>query len=152
MVDDIAGLYADSNFFLALLNDESGRANAAEALLAEAAIRSIPVATSSLTLTEVAYTVRDRLGGQFGAVERIDALMLDSGLIRFVDLTETIALDGRTLVRAAGASRRRLSPADAVHLASATAIRASVFWTFDKRLGGVAGNLDLPFPVREPGT
>lgn len=150
MVDDIAWLYADSNFFLALLNDEPGRAGAAEALLAETANRS--VATSSLTLTEVAYTVHDRLSGQSGGAKRIDALMLASGLIRFVDLTEAIALDGRNLVRLAGASRRRLSPADAVHLASATAVKASVFWTFDKRLVRIAGDLDLRFPVREPGT
>lgn len=150
MADGIAGPYADSNFFLALLNDEPGRADAAQALLAEAAGRSL--ATSSLTLTEVAYTVHDRLGGQFGGPGRIDALMRGSGRLRFIDLTEAIALDGRNLVRAAGASRRRLSSADAVHLASATATGASVFWTFDKRLVQAAGNLDLPFPLREPGT
>lgn len=152
MAADARGPYGDSNLFLAVLNGEPDRAATAAEAMNDAARTAGGITTSIFTLTEVAYTSRDRLGDGAHDLRRIDAAMRRAGIVRFVEVTESIALLGREYVRAAGRVRRRLAPADAVHLATAETVGASIFWTFDERLMRLAELLDLPFPVREPGT
>lgn len=108
------------------------------------------ITTSIFTLTEVAYTAGERSGADTHGLQRIDSAMRRSGLLRFVEVTERVALLGRDRIRAAGRAGRRLTPADAVHLATAEISGATVFWTFDARLIDLAGRLELPFPVSEP--
>lgn len=150
MVADPFRPSGDSNLFLAWLNDEPGRADAAEAALAGAMRAGIRITTSVFTLTEVAYTAGERSGTDMHDLQRIDSAMRRSGLLRFVEVTERVALLGRERIRAAGRAGRRLTPADAVHLATAETSGATVFWTFDARLIDLAGQLELPFPVGDP--
>ena len=150
MVADPFRPYGDSNLFLAWLNDEPGRADAAEAALAGTMRAGIRITTSVFTLTEVAYTAGERSGTDTHDLQRIDSAMRRSGLLRFVEVTERVALLGRERIRAAGRAGRRLTPADAVHLATAETSGATVFWTFDARLIDLAGQLELPFPVGDP--
>lgn len=152
MAADSSRPYGDSNLFLAWLNDEPGRADVAEAVLADAMRTGIRITTSTFTLTEVAYTASERSGADAHGLQRIDAAMRHSGLLRFIEVTERVALLGRERIRAAGRASRRLTPADAVHLATAETSGATVFWTFDERLIDLAGRLDLPFQVGEPGS
>lgn len=152
MAADSSRPYGDSNLFLAWLNDEPGRADVAEAVLADAMRAGIRLTTSTFTLTEVAYTAGERSGADVHGLQRIDAAMRHSGLLRFIEVTERVALLGRERIRAAGRAGRRLTPADAVHLATAETSGATVFWTFDERLIDLAGRLDLPFQVGEPGS
>lgn len=152
MATDARIPYGDSNLFLAVLNGEPDRAAAAAVIMDDAARTAGGIATSTFTLTEVAYTSRDRLGDEARDLLRIDAAIRRAGIVHFVEVTEAVALLGREHVRAAGRVRRRLAPADAVHLATAEAVDASIFWTFDGRLLRLAELLDLPFQVREPGT
>ena len=106
--------------------------------------------TSMLSLTEVAYGAAEKVKGILDpAIEQeIDKLWFPSGPIRFYEYHETIALAARDLSRMATARKWRLAAPDAIHLATARAIGAKEFHTYDHKLFRWSSIVGIP--ILEP--
>lgn len=69
--------------------------------------------------------------------------------MRLIEFHRLIATDARDLVRAAHFDGKRLTPLDAVHLASAARLNVTEFHTYDGKLLGFTG---VAFKLVEPWT
>ncbi len=103
--------------------------------------------TSELARTELARTVRrvnhdDR--GRLADAARLRAEL--SHAERLWERLDLIAVSTRVLTEAAAIEQPFLRTLDAIHLAAAVSLRASLsaFVTYDKRLAAAAGELGLP--------
>ena len=107
--------------------------------------------TSEVARTELARTVR-RVNhddsGRLADEARLRAELSHAELLW--DRLDLIAVSTRVLTEAAAIEQPFLRTLDAIHLAAAMSLRASLsaFVTYDKRLAATAGELGLP--VRSP--
>lgn len=119
----------------------------------EARRRGERILTSSLSLTEVAFTKLEAEAQQLDPVVEpaLDALFFDSDLVQLIPFDEDIALLARRLVRQTVPQPSRLKPIDAIHLASARFAGAEMIWTFDQKLINRAAELvDIPAMIPQP--
>ena len=143
-------VYFDASVFIAWFNNEPGRADTVEQILAACSEGSLGVITSIVSLTEVAYL---RSGGDRPDPDRIDeqinALLLNERLIGIVPFNQPVALRARRLVRLGSGSRQGLTVLDAIHLASAEIAGSTYFATYDRDFARAAAGMRIGPPTLE---
>ncbi len=139
--------YCDSCVFLAYFKNEPGRAEIVANLLDEAQKDSSRKLLSSIfSITEVAKAAADRSTSESEliSIAKLDSLWDNSSLVQLADFHIKLARMARDLVR----EHSNLKAKDAVHLATAQLHQASIFFTYDKKLLGLAENFS--FDIVEP--
>jgi predicted nucleic acid-binding protein len=153
MPDEPRRIYWDACIFLSFVNGEKGRSEVIQQLLDEAAAGEFELVTSTVSIVEVAFgkAEQDDAAPDPDVLAAIEAFWAADAPVKLVEFHRLIALDARDLVRDARLSRdERLTPLDAVHLASAIRLEVEDFHTYDGPLLRFKGA--IPFPIREPWT
>lgn len=148
MPDPSKRYYWDSNVFLSYVNKIPDRLSAIEAMLDEAEKSKIEIVTSMVTIAEVAYAATEKLGRALDAATEADLDVLWDPPVRLVEFHRLVAEDARSLVRAAMQKGERLTPVDAIHLATAKRAGAAEVQTYDDQLRSRAQMLG--FVATEP--
>jgi predicted nucleic acid-binding protein len=146
--------YLDANVLLAYLNGESGRADVVEDLLATAADGELRLVSSAVSIVEVAFAAHEKTGGSLdpGVEHRIEALWHPQGPVRLVEAHRSAMLEARSLIRRELADGHgRLTPLDAVHLATAKIVGAERIFTYERACAASWSRL-VGIPVEEPWT
>jgi predicted nucleic acid-binding protein len=142
MASKIQLLYWDSCVFLSFIDAEEGRVEVIESLFEEVkkSDGNRKIVTSTVSITEVAYGSQEKIQRTVDPdiLAKIDALWADSSVLTFVEYHEGIARIARDLMRNAMANGNKLTPLDAVHLASAKWLGAHELHTYDGRLNKFA--------------
>ncbi len=134
----------DSSTFLAYFQAEAERIACCEAALEEAEAGKVLIVTCALTLAEVlAIRGQERLPPT-PEMKRKVVNFFKNEYISVQNVTRQVAELARDLVWENG-----IDPKDAVHIASALAVDAPVFETFDKSLISKSGTV-AALIVREP--
>jgi len=134
-------VYVESSVFLALVKGEEGRIEDCRAVAFQAEAGEITVVTSPFTLAEVAKTEGVALAED---VEREISLFFNHEWIHLVELDRLVATRARKVIR-----DFNLKPPDAVHVASAVNIGATLLLTYDKdllRIGRIE-NMEIRQPA-----
>lgn len=142
--------YWDSCVFLSYLENNLARVSHIESILNKAAEREVQVLTSTLSITEVAYTSyeRERRVLQLDEEERIEGLWYPP--VMLIEYHRGIATEARRLIRESfQGNGPTLKPADAIHAATACLHEATAFHTYDEKLARVLSTL-LAFEVGPP--
>jgi predicted nucleic acid-binding protein len=152
MPDNPQKIYWDACVFLAFINGDAGRVDTIEQLLDEATAGAFELFTSTVSQVEVAFgkAEQDGTAPDETTLTAIEALWLPDSPVTLVEFHRLIATDARDLVRAAHFDGTRLTPLDAIHLASAQRVGASEFHTYDGTLLKFSGCPGLT--IREPWT
>jgi len=152
MPSDFVLIYWDANVFLNYRQNSADRSVALDDLVREARLGEHRIVTSTLTITEAAFSSAERESRTLDSrwEDDLDTMFDDVEMVRFVEFDRSIARHARSLIRRAMVSRRRLMPADAVHLASAHRARVDVIHSYDKDLHSL-GRL-VSITVAEPAT
>lgn len=152
MPDRYRRVYWDANVFLAYVNGEPDRLPVIDALLDESRRGNIIIVTSMVSMTEVAYATAEKLQQSLDpeVEEAINNLFADREVVRLSEYHELLAREARALIRDAVANGWKLTPMDAIHLATAKRLDVSEFHTYDQRLLKYEGPLD--FPIHAPQT
>lgn len=118
--------YLDANVLLAYISSEADRVDIVDQLLSDAAEGKRSLATSTLSIVEVAYAVSD-LGIDLSKAseQAIDELWAPTSPILLVEPSVSVMRSARGFLRQAKGAGRSLKPADSIHLASA-AITAAI--------------------------
>jgi predicted nucleic acid-binding protein len=135
-------LYWDSNVFLSHLNGVPERIKTIRDLIQEIEENeSSCILTSSESIVEVAHVLDEKMNGRLDprVEEAIDAMWQNHKLIKMIDNGHHISTLARNLIRDAIPQKWKLSPKDAVHLASAYWYNKNVcpideFHTYDTKL------------------
>ena len=135
MPDDLQVIYWDANVTLSYLNAIPDRVSDLDALLEQSG-REFQIVTSTVSVVEVAFAAIEQAAGALDpAVEQhIAALWATDSPIKLVEFSVLVAETARGLVRQAMIHGKRMRPMDAIHLATAQALTASRFHTYDERL------------------
>lgn len=135
-------IYWDSNAFLALLQNESGRVDACRDTLEAAQTGDFLIVTSALTLAEVLWLK----GGPRLPEEKADLLnrFFRRSSLRVVNLDRRIAQVAQRLVWENG-----IKPKDSIHLASALHFECSILETFDRPFISKSADFES-IEIREP--
>lgn len=145
-------VYFDANVFLAFVSDEPERAGTVEELLRQAGVRSLVVLTSTVTIAEVAYGAEERLQRALDdSIERrVDELWAPGGPVTMIEASRRVLTAARGLIRVnLAAGHGRLTPLDAIHLATAEIERADELATYEKNKHAQWTEL-IGLPVTEP--
>lgn len=143
-------VYWDTDPFLGWLQDEAAKVQLCQGTMERARAGEALIITSALTLTEVLW----RKGGPRLAVDKADKLrrFFRHSYIRVVNVSRTIAEGAQDVVW-----NHDVRPKDAVHVATALAMKAAVLETFDDGLlkkSGLIGSPPLlirtPLPPKQP--
>lgn len=146
--------YWDANVFLSYLNEDPLRISTLEAILDDVLNnKKDKIVTSVLSKVEVAWVATEKINRALNQEEeaRIDALWNDSSIIELVDFNDDITQIARSLLRKSMARGLSLKTNDAIHLATAEWVGASVMNTYDDRLykfNDLIG-IDIKAPVAE---
>ena len=145
--------YWDANLFLDYVSKTPRRIEVIDALIAESRSGETQIVTSILSISEAAYSDAEKQGWQADprVAEALDEMFGDYSLLTLVEYDQRIAIRARSLMRRALSLKRRLKPADAIHLASAEHVGAGIVYSFDAKLERRSQELES-VPVREPRT
>ncbi len=136
MPNDSDLLYWDADVLLSYINGDEGRVEHIRALLADADKGLVNIATSTFSVTEVAFAAQEKAEKAARVLEdvedeRIRKLWLPSSPIRLVEFHLLLAERSRELLRESITRGWSLKPADAIHLASAENIGAAKLHTYN---------------------
>ena len=137
--DNAPSVYLDSCVFLAFFQNEPDRADDVAELFEKALQKEVKLYTSVLSLTEVAFLEQERAKNLLDPLveQRIADTFNEEGLVTLIENTKLVATDARKLVRKTMVDQgKTLKPPDAIHLASALRVGASVLHTYDDPLIG----------------
>jgi predicted nucleic acid-binding protein len=151
MPDDTPRIYWDACVFLSFINGDPDRAEVIQQLMDGASKGKFQLLTSTVSQVEVAFgkAEQDSKAPDATVLAAIDAFWGSESPVNLIEFHRLIAQDARELVRLARFDRdERLTPLDAIHLASAQRLQAADFHTYDGRLLRLNGT--LAFPIREP--
>jgi predicted nucleic acid-binding protein len=126
--------YWDSDVLLSYIDGVTGRVENIRSFMADADNGLITIATSMLTIVEVAFGAAEKVGGALdpGKEADIRSLWLPPSPIKLIDLHLGIAERARELIREAiTRGVKMLKPADATHLASAESVGATRLHTYN---------------------
>lgn len=128
--------YWDACVPLAYIAGEADRVPVVEESLRRARSGAIVIVTSVVAVTEVAFAAAEKADGELDpeVERRIDELWKPASPIRLVEFHRLLATDARDLMRSALARGHALSPADAIHLATALNQHATALHTYDEGL------------------
>ncbi len=130
---DPSRVYFDSSVFLAYLNNEPGRADVVATLLEDSEQDRIEIVTSTISLAEVVYLRGSGVGQDFALIDaQIDSLLRNSRITTLVQFTPAIAVRAREFVRSVPGRNAQLTVLDAIHLSSAAASSAEMFFAYDR--------------------
>jgi predicted nucleic acid-binding protein len=142
---EIERRYWDTACFLAIMNNETGRAGECAAILRAATMRRLQIVTSALTITEVLFPKGGRpLSPELRATVR--RFFKHPGIV-LVNVDREVAESAQEYYWDHG-----VRPKDAVHVASAVYAGAPAFETYDSALIALSGKLggDPLLTVRPP--
>jgi predicted nucleic acid-binding protein len=149
MTDVVPPHYWDSNLFLSYVEGTPGRVATVRSLVVRASPDSIRISTSMVTVSEVAFSGRERATGVLSpSFDRAITRLWADPVIELVAVSFDIVMTARDLIRGALLDGPRLKPMDAIHLATARSADASVFLTYDQALQRHSGRHG--FPIIEP--
>jgi predicted nucleic acid-binding protein len=142
-------IYFDACVLLAYIGNEAGRADIVQALLDE-----IEILTSVLSITEVAYGAQERDDGLTAEGEAaIDTLWTPASPITLVDISQTLAREARSIIRAAKEEGLGgIRSADAIHLASARLYGCDAIFTYEDETRRTRWHHATEIDVSEPTT
>lgn len=145
-----ARVYWDASVFLAYL--EGRETLTCDALLAAARKGEIEILTSVLSVTEVALVEEEKRQQHADPAvdEAIAALWADSRAVKLVEYNLLVAREAQALIREALGRAVRLTPREAMHLATARRMRVAEIHTLDKALLKIGAALG--FTVSPPKT
>ena len=128
--------YWDACCMLSYINGDAARMPDLSSFLEESEKRDIQIATSTLSTVEVAYGHHERSGQTLDTHVENDIAKLWSpgGPVKLVEFHTLIADGARRLIRLGLTQGWALKPPDAIHLATAKAIEADEFNTYDEGL------------------
>ena len=127
-------VYFDPNVFLAYVCDEEGRAAMVAELLRKAAGGDLVIMTSTMSIAEVAYAAEEKMQRSLddATEKRIDSLWVPGSPVSLVEASRRVLVEARTLIRKnLAADRGRLTPIDAIHLATAMVERVDELATYE---------------------
>ncbi|MBA2596763.1 MAG: PIN domain-containing protein, partial [Chloroflexia bacterium] len=127
-------IYWDSSVFLHDIEGTPEWMSILDALIDEASrAGSLVIVTSTLSIVEVAYAKAEKSGKALdpAVVAGMDALWGDRSAVQLVEFDQVIARDARGLLRRSIEIGRKLTPPDAVHLATAAIMNVSDCQTTD---------------------
>lgn len=137
-------VYWDSSVFIAFLKNEPGRADICRLILEAAERGEVKIVTSAFTLAEVIkQPERPPISEE---QERFIQAYFEREFIVIINVDRFIGNAARRIAR-----DFQLKPADAVHVATATAANVDVMHSYDDRLrkkSGLIGN--PPLRIEEP--
>jgi predicted nucleic acid-binding protein len=119
-------VYLETTVFLAHLKGEAGRIEDCKAVMTQAEAGDITAITSTVTLTEV---IKIPGGHLPESVEVTIDAMFQSKWLHLVQLDRLVATQARQIAR-----KHRLTPLDAIHVASAIARGADKLLTYDQKI------------------
>jgi predicted nucleic acid-binding protein len=122
---------------LSYINQDPGRINHLDALLAEAARGELTILTSVLSVAEVAFAAVERTGKALDdqQLERIDKLWAPAGQVRLVEFHVLIAEGAREIQRLGVPNGwTGLRSIDAMHLATARQAEVDAFQSYEPKL------------------
>ena len=130
-------VYWDTCVFLELIEGDESRRHGIEAVLNEAEKGNVHIYTSTLTIAEVTHAKSERQSHTLDkdVEDRINAMWDDSSVFILVDVFVGIGLDAQRIVRDAIKNVAKISPPDAIHLATAVRLGCKEFHTFDEFKG-----------------
>lgn len=125
-------VYWDANVFLSYINGVADRLPDIDALLAKSGAE-FQIVTSALSIVEVAFGKIEQDGRALDeeTERKIDALWEPPSPIQLAEFYPLLAHEARALIRQAVPRGWNLKPADAMHLATARRLAATVFHTYD---------------------
>lgn len=144
-------VYWDSCLFLAIVNEEAGRADVCANLFKEAAVeRKAQIYTSAITVAECAVVQ--------GSEEHDETIRryFEHSCVTVVNADRLVAERARELQRRAYADLgRKLPVRDSIHLATALRVNAEVLLTYDNDdllplSGNFAGRSGIYLKIQEP--
>ncbi|MFN8589902.1 MAG: PIN domain-containing protein [Thermomicrobiales bacterium] len=107
------------------------------------------IVTSTVTIVEVAYAKQEKSAKRLDPtlLTAMDEMWSDEAVVRLVEFDRLIARDARYLMRRSVEIPRKLTPLDAVHLATAQRLRVAECQTMDEPMKNWK---DLGFQVVDP--
>ena len=158
MTSEPFDIYVDSCVHVSYLNGNFARTPHIEALYRQARAGEVTLYTSTVALTEVSYILGQLTADNSGEIQdrRIDRILRNGRLVKLVNFNQAIAVAARQLVRESAERRRRqgrmmeraLKPLDAIHLASAQAMKVHTFLAYDTVYRSLRA--EFPFDFAEP--
>lgn len=120
--------YWDVCVFLSYINGTVGRAAVIEDFLLRSRRGEFRIVTSTLSIVEVAFAAAEKESEIVDpAVQpKIDSLWADRKAVARSEMHQLVAREARRLVRFATARGWKLTPADAIHLATAVGLKSSI--------------------------
>jgi predicted nucleic acid-binding protein len=125
--------YWDTCVFLSYINGDVNRLPDIRALLESANKRAIEIVTSVFTIAEVAFASSEKQAGALDPEieQRIAELWAPASPVGMVEFYPLIANRARNLIREGLTRGWSVKPPDAIHLATAQAVGASILHTYN---------------------
>ncbi|MGI8407547.1 MAG: type II toxin-antitoxin system VapC family toxin [Actinomycetota bacterium] len=144
--------YLDSNVLLAYVLGEANRATTVEQLLREAEGGKRRLITSTISVVEVAFAAEKSKGFAIdpGALAAIDKLWEGGQPVGLAEASTRTMYVARDLARRARSESWGLTPADAIHLATAVRHEASVLYTYEAKATRERWSSIMGISVDEP--
>lgn len=137
-------IYWDSDAFLGWLQEEAGKVELCQGTLERARGGDVVIVSSTLTLAEVLW-MRNAPRIPEDKAEKVRRFFRHS-YIRLWTVTRAIAEDAQDLVW-----KQSIRPKDAIHVATAIAVKCSALETFDQALLDHSGSVGSPpLIIRKP--
>ncbi len=156
MPGDVPASYWDACLFLSYIEGARDRTADLRELLEQAHAGKRRIATSVLSMTEVAFAKEEKDSRTLSPeVEHgIDALWVPGSPVKMVELHPSLAREARGLIRQALTNGQNLRPPDAIHLASALELDVDEFLTYDTKLLQMEKLVGIPIrkPIVEQGS
>ena len=153
MPAEFATAYFDANVILAFVSEEEHRAIVVRELLRQGDQGHRRIYTSTLSIAEVAFGAQEKVARALDheTEARIDSVWQASGKpVTLVEASITTMRLARTLIRDAMVAGNRLTAADAVHLATAQAMKVATFYTYEDEARRAAWSALTGLDVAEP--
>ena len=128
--------YWDSDVILSYLNKETARHKVLSQILREvrATDGAIKIISSTIAKVEVSYLKNNNAPDTSQqAVDSIDRFFLDSSVIELVGVNDFVTDLARQYIVCLKSKGMKLTPADAIHIATAKWVGVSVFHTYNTK-------------------